>query len=102
MNIKKNKPVLALSIIGLGVVLLAVISQTFKNDEPSVPYMLIYEDAKIVNRAVKLIYSSNLDSAKILLEEVIRKIGQTGKKIPSITIYPICPRSSASNSLIFL
>ena len=73
MNIKKNKPVLALSIVGLGVVLLAVISQTFKNDEPSVPYMLIYEDAKIVNRAVKLIYSSNLDSAKILLEEVISR-----------------------------
>ena len=42
-------------------------------DEPSVPYMLIYEDAKIVNRAVKLIYSSNLDSAKILLEEVISR-----------------------------
>ena len=73
MNIKKNKLVLALSIVGLGVVLLAVISQTFKNDEPSVPYMLIYEDAKIVNRAVKLIYSSNLDSAKILLEEVISR-----------------------------
>ena len=65
-------------ITSLFIIIYSIISPIVANpqtiNKDGYPYMLIYDDAKIVNRALELIYASKFDSAKNLLEEVIARI----------------------------